>query len=124
MASATSSYVIEPTAQTFEQDVIERSRTVPVVVDFWATWCAPCTLLSPVLEKLAAEYAGKFILAKVDTERNQELGGHCPPGSRVGPPVRPAKRRQAAGRRHHRRSCRSSPSRSRPLPPQPKPRRR
>ncbi len=73
MASATSSYVIEPTAQTFEQDVIERSRTVPVVVDFWATWCAPCTLLSPVLEKLAAEYAGKFILAKVDTERNQEL---------------------------------------------------
>ncbi len=73
MASATSSYVIEPTAQTFEQDVIERSRTVPVVVDFWATWCAPCKLLGPVLEKLAADYAGKFILAKVDTERNQEL---------------------------------------------------
>ncbi len=73
MVSATSPYVIEPTAQTFEQDVIERSRTVPVVVDFWAAWCAPCKLLGPILEKLAGEYAGKFVLAKVDTERNQEL---------------------------------------------------
>jgi putative thioredoxin len=73
MASATSPYVIEPTTRTFEQDVIERSRTVPVVVDFWASWCGPCKLMGPVLEKLAGEYAGKFILAKVDTERNQEL---------------------------------------------------
>lgn len=73
MASATSPYVIESTTRTFQQDVIDRSRTVPVVVDFWAQWCAPCKLLGPVLEKLAAEYAGKFILAKVDTETNPEL---------------------------------------------------
>jgi putative thioredoxin len=72
-ASAISPNVIEPTSRTFQQDVIEQSRTVPVVVDFWAAWCAPCKLLGPVLEKLAGEYAGKFILAKVDTERNPEL---------------------------------------------------
>jgi putative thioredoxin len=73
MASATSPYVIESTAQTFQQDVIDRSRTVPVVVDFWAPWCGPCKVLGPVMEKLAGEYAGKFILAKVDTEKNPEL---------------------------------------------------
>jgi len=72
-ASALPAYVIEPTLRTFEEDVIMRSRTVPVVVDFWAPWCGPCKLLGPLLEKLAGEYAGKFILAKVDTERNPEI---------------------------------------------------
>jgi putative thioredoxin len=71
--TAPASWVIEVTGADFERDVIERSWDVPVVVDFWAAWCAPCRLLSPLLEKLAAEYRGEFVLAKVDTERDPEL---------------------------------------------------
>ena len=66
-------FVKDVTAESFELDVLNQSMSVPVIVDLWAEWCAPCKALSPIMEKLAAEYAGAFILAKIDIEAEQQL---------------------------------------------------
>jgi putative thioredoxin len=68
-----SNLIVDVTTSSFEADVITQSMTVPVVVDLWATWCEPCKQLSPILEKLALEYDGRWILAKVDVDAEQQI---------------------------------------------------
>ena len=63
--------VVEVTQASYEQQVIENSRRVPVLVDFWADWCGPCKMQLPMLLKLVEEYQGKFLLAKIDTDRER-----------------------------------------------------
>ncbi|MDH5301004.1 MAG: tetratricopeptide repeat protein [Gammaproteobacteria bacterium] len=70
---STNEFVHVVTETSFEQDVIQRSQHVPVVVDYWADWCNPCKILMPILAKLAGEYKGAFHLAKINTEQQRNL---------------------------------------------------
>ena len=73
LGSAPAGVVVDVTEATFQAEVIDRSHTVPVVLDLWATWCGPCKTLSPILEGLAAEYGGRLVLAKVDVDAEQRI---------------------------------------------------
>ncbi len=72
-ATASQVSVIDVTEASFQVDIIDRSMTVPVVIDFWAEWCGPCKQLSPILERLAVEGGGAWVLAKIDVDSNQQL---------------------------------------------------
>lgn len=69
-------YIFDASLPSFEQNVILKSKEIPVLVDFWATWCEPCKTLGPLLEKLVAEFNGGFLLAKVDVDKEQQLAGY------------------------------------------------
>ena len=68
-----STYSFDTGTDAFERDVLKTSQKVPVLVDFWAPWCAPCRALKPILEKLAGEYQGRFLLARVNSDEHPQL---------------------------------------------------
>lgn len=68
-------YLFEVNEYDFAEKVLNRSHQVPILVDFWADWCSPCRVLTPLLEKLAQEYQGQWLLAKVEADENMRLAG-------------------------------------------------
>jgi putative thioredoxin len=74
--AAATKWTIDVGDESFEQEVVERSKQVPVVLDFWAPWCGPCKTLGPLLEKIAEAKAGAFVLAKVNVDEAQELASY------------------------------------------------
>ena len=66
--------MINVTVENFDAEVIEASAHIPVLVDFWAPWCGPCKVIGPLLEKIEADYAGRFKLVKIDSDKEQQLG--------------------------------------------------
>ena len=72
-----SEFAFDVSIEEFEAKVLIPAETVPVVVDFWAPWCEPCKVLKPMLEKLAAEFKGRFLLAKVNADDNRAVSEQC-----------------------------------------------
>ncbi len=65
--------IFKATDENFEEEVVKRSKEIPVIVDFWARWCAPCLMLAPILEKIIKELNGKVVLAKVNVDENPKI---------------------------------------------------
>ena len=72
MLSERKNPIIEVNDEDFKEKVIEKSKKIPIVVDFWASWCTPCLMIGPVLESLVSEYNGKFILAKMNVDEGRK----------------------------------------------------